>query len=89
VCLGDKNIFACLFVEEFNAGAKSSKVTVPSAYVFLLHLWKAADADKKLVHLSCYILDGTLLSYNLNKYLPSQLAAATIFIVRRTVGRNN
>ena len=50
---------------------------------------KAAHADKKIVQLSCYILDGTLQSYNMLHYLPSQLAAASIYIARRTVGRNS
>lgn len=49
---------------------------------------KAAHADKKIVQLSCFILDGTLQSYNMLHYLPSQLAAAAVFIARRTVGRN-
>jgi Cyclin, C-terminal domain len=50
---------------------------------------KAAHADKKIVQLSCYILDGTLQSYQLLHYLPSQLAAAAVFIARRSVGRNS
>lgn len=63
-------------------------VTVPSAHVFLVRMLKAGHADKKIVQLSCYILDGTLQSYNLLHYLPSQLAAAAVYIARRTVGRN-
>jgi len=63
-------------------------ITVPSAHVFLVRFLKAGHADKRIVQLSCYILDGTLQSYNLLHYLPSQLAAAAVFIARRTVGRN-
>lgn len=63
-------------------------ITVPSAHVFLVRHLKAGHADKKIVQLACYILDGTLQSYNLLHYLPSQLAAAAVFIARRTVGRN-
>jgi len=37
---------------------------------------------------SCFLLDSTLQSYNLLQYIPSQLAAATVFIARRHVGRN-
>ena len=62
------------------------QISVPSAHCFLMRYLKAARADKKIVHLSCYILDGTLQSYSLNNYLPSQLAAAAVFIARRTVG---
>lgn len=65
------------------------QITVPSAHAFLVRFLKAAHADKKIVQLSCYILDGTLQSYSLNHYLPSQLAAAAVFIARRTVGRNS
>ena len=63
-------------------------VTIPSAHAFLVRYLKAGHADKKIVQLSCYILDGTLQSYNLLHFLPSQLAAAAVFIARRVVGRN-
>jgi hypothetical protein len=65
------------------------QITIPSAHAFLVRYLKAAHADKRIVQLSCYILDGTLQSYNLLHYLPSQLAAAAVFIARRTVGRNS
>lgn len=65
------------------------KITIPSAHAFLVRFLKAAHADKKMVQLSCYILDGTLQSYNLLHYLPSQLAAGAVFIARRCVGRNS
>jgi hypothetical protein len=64
-------------------------ITIPSAHAFLVRFLKAAHADKRIVQLSCFILDGTLQSYNLLHYLPSQLAAAAVFIARRTVGRNS
>uniref|UniRef100_A0A7S4AAP4 Cyclin N-terminal domain-containing protein n=1 Tax=Pseudo-nitzschia australis TaxID=44445 RepID=A0A7S4AAP4_9STRA len=64
-------------------------ITIPSAHAFLVRYLKAAHADKRIVQLSCFILDGTLQSYNLLHYLPSQLAAAAVFIARRTVGRNS
>jgi cyclin B len=65
------------------------QITIPSAHAFLVRYLKAAHADKRIVQISCYILDGTLQSYNLLHYLPSQLAAAAVFIARRTVGRNS
>ena len=65
------------------------QITIPSAHAFLVRYLKAAHADKRIVQISCYILDGTLQSYNLLHYLPSQLAAASVFIARRTVGRNS
>ena len=63
-------------------------VTVPTAHFFLIRYLKAGHADKKIVQLSCYLLDGTLQAYHLLHYLPSQLAAAAVFIARRNVGRN-
>jgi len=65
------------------------KITIPSAHAFLVRYLKAAHADKKMVQISCYILDGTLQSYNLLRYLPSELAAASVLLARRIVGRNS
>lgn len=64
------------------------QITFPSAHAFLVRVLKAGHADKKIVQLSCYILDGTLQSYNLLHYSPSRLAAAAVYLARRTVGRN-
>mmetsp|Transcript_37802 Transcript_37802/g.113050 ORF Transcript_37802/g.113050 Transcript_37802/m.113050 type:complete len:102 (+) Transcript_37802:611-916(+) len=38
--------------------------------------------------LACYILDGTLQSYSLLHYLPSQLASAAVLITRKCAGRH-
>jgi hypothetical protein len=65
------------------------QITIPSAHAFLVRFLKAAHADKRIVQLSCYVLDGTLSSFPLLNYLPSQLAAAAVFIARRTIGRNS
>jgi len=65
------------------------QITIPSAHAFLVRYLKAAHADKKMVQLSCYFLDGTLQSYNLLRYLPSELAAASVLLARRIVGRNS
>ena len=64
------------------------QITMPSAHSFLVRFLKAGHADKKIVQLSCFLLDGTLQNYGLLQYLPSQLAAAAVFIARRHVGRN-
>ncbi|KAL7518733.1 hypothetical protein ACHAWX_003542 [Stephanocyclus meneghinianus] len=77
-----------LEMEEVILKALEYQITIPSAHAFLVRYLKAAHADKKIVQLSCFILDGTLQSYNMLHYLPSQLAAAAVFIARRTVGRN-
>ena len=76
-------------MEEKVLKALEYQITIPSAHAFLVRYLKAAHADKKIVQLACYVLDGTLQSYNLLHYLPSQLAAASVFIARRCVGRNS
>mmetsp|Transcript_37090 Transcript_37090/g.42317 ORF Transcript_37090/g.42317 Transcript_37090/m.42317 type:complete len:349 (-) Transcript_37090:212-1258(-) len=64
------------------------RITIPTAHAFLVRYLKAAHADRSIVQISCYILDGTLQSYSLLQYLPSQLASAAIMIARRTIRRN-
>jgi len=78
-----------LDMEETVLKALEYQITIPSAHAFLVRYLKAAHADKKMVQLSCYILDGTLQSYELLHYLPSELAAAAVLIARRCVGRNS
>jgi len=78
-----------LEMEELVLRTLEYKITIPSAHAFLVRFLKAAHADKKMVQLSCYILDGTLQSNKLLHYLPSQLAAAAVLIARRCVGRNS
>jgi hypothetical protein len=65
------------------------QINVPTAHDFLVCFLRVAHADKRTKQLSSYILDGTLLSYSLNQYLPSQLAAAAVFIAGRTIGRKS
>jgi hypothetical protein len=75
-------------MEEVILKSLNYQITIPSAHAFLIRYLKAGHADKKIVQLSCFILEGTLQSYNMLSYLPSQLAAGAIFIARRTFGRN-
>ena len=76
-------------MEESVLKALNYKVTIPSAHTFLIRFLKAAHADKRMVQLSYYILDGSLQCDKLLQYLPSQLAAASIFVARRVIGRNS
>lgn len=63
------------------------QITQPSAHTFLVRYLKAGHADKEMSQLACYLLDGTLLSYSMLNYLPSQLAAASVFLARHACGR--
>ena len=64
------------------------RISFPTAHTFLVRYLKAANASTQIVHLSYFILDGTLQSYYLLHFLPSQLAAAAVFVARKAVGRN-
>jgi cyclin B len=89
ICAGSYTKAEILEMEETILKTLNYQVTIPSAHAFLVRYLKAAKADVQIVRLSCYILDGTLLSYDLLQYRPSQLAAAAVLIARRTVGRRN
>lgn len=64
------------------------QITQPSAHTFLVRYLKAGHASKEITQMACYLLDGTLQSYNLLHYLPSQLAAASVFLARHSGGKN-
>jgi len=75
-------------MEEILLRTLKYRVTIPSAHTFLIRFLKAAHADKSMVQLTYYILDSTLQCNGLLDFLPSQLAAASIFVARRCIGRN-
>lgn len=64
------------------------QITQPSAHTFLVRYLKAGHADREMSSLACYLLDGTLQSYSMLNYLPSQLAAAAVFLARHACGRH-
>jgi cyclin B len=75
-------------MEELVLKVLSYNMTVPTAHIFLVRYLKAAHADRKMVQIACYVLDGTLASYTLLHYRPSQLAAAAVMIARKALNRN-
>ena len=89
ICAGSYTKDEILEMEEKILKRLDYRITIPSAHAFLVRYLKAAKADARIVQLSCFILDGTLLNYGLLRYLPSQLAAAAVMIARRAVGRRN
>jgi len=64
------------------------QVTVSTSFDFLVRSLTAAHADKEMVCLSRFLLEGTLPNYDLLEYLPSQLACAAVMIARKIHGRN-
>ena len=83
ICDGSYTRLEILDMEERILTKLKYNVTVPTAHAFLVRYLKAAHASHGVVHLSRYILDGTLTCYKLLKYLPSQLAAAAVLIARK------
>jgi hypothetical protein len=43
------------------------------------------EKEMLMAHMAMYILEGTLGSYNLLHYLPSQMAAASVYLARKTL----
>jgi hypothetical protein len=70
-------------------GALNYRINVPCAHAFLVRYLRAVDATTDVVNLSHYVLDGTLQSYYLLNFLPSQLAAAAVYISRKTDGEDD
>jgi G2/mitotic-specific cyclin-B, other len=64
------------------------RLTVPTAYCFLLRYLKAAHADRKIVQLSCYVAERMLQEHRMLAHLPSAVASCAIFLARRNLGRN-
>jgi cyclin B len=64
------------------------QISIPTTYKFLLRFLNAGHADHKIIYLSCYIMELTMLNVDFVEYLPSQLAAAAVYLARRAVGRN-
>ena len=76
-------------MEETMLKSLNYQITIPNAYKFLKRFLNAAHANRNLCYLASYIIEGSLLSYDMiKKYKPSQLAAAAILIARDAVGRN-
>ena len=57
-----------------------------SSYDLLVEYLKVCKADKKLAQLSCFALDSTLSSFEILKNPPSMVAAASLYMARRTNG---
>lgn len=64
--------------------ALNYQISKPTAHMFLIRYTRAAHADKEIVQSASYIAEGTLLDGELSStFLPSQLAAASVYIARR------
>ena len=62
--------------------ALNYQISKPTSHVFLIRYLRAAHADKRATQIASYLMEGALLSFDLLKYKPSQLAAASVFLAR-------
>ncbi|KAL5214883.1 hypothetical protein ABZP36_004035 [Zizania latifolia] len=62
-------------------------MSVPTPYVFMRRFLKAANSDKQLELLSFFILELSLVEYQMLKYKPSLLAAAAVYTAQCAINR--
>lgn len=62
-------------------------MSVPTPYVFMRRFLKAAQSDKKLELLSFFIIELSLVEYDMLKFPPSLLAASAIYTALSTITR--
>lgn len=82
ICDGGYTKNDILHAEEMILKTLDYKISVPTANAFLARYIKAGELDTKATNMAKYILETTLLSYNLMQFPPSQLAAAAVMIAR-------
>eukprot|EP00698_Gefionella_okellyi_P025006 TRINITY_DN9014_c0_g1_i1.p1 TRINITY_DN9014_c0_g1~~TRINITY_DN9014_c0_g1_i1.p1 ORF type:complete len:362 (-),score=88.60 TRINITY_DN9014_c0_g1_i1:343-1428(-) len=62
------------------------ELTIATPNVFLKRFLKAAGGDARTNHLAAYIMELTLVDYDMLQYLPSTTAAAAVSIALHTMG---
>jgi Cyclin, N-terminal domain/Cyclin, C-terminal domain len=77
-----------IVTEKIILSALHCRVSLPTANTFLGVFLAMAKLDNDTKNLAHYILDGTLSSYKLLQYLPSELAAAAFLIACHRTGKN-
>ncbi|XP_020573172.1 G2/mitotic-specific cyclin-2-like [Phalaenopsis equestris] len=68
-----------LQMESLMANTLQFNLSVPTPYVFMRRFLKAAMSDMRLELLSSYIIELSLIEYEMLKYSPSMLAAAAVY----------
>jgi cyclin B len=63
------------------------QISAPNSRSFLsIYLLTASQADECITSISHFIVDATLVSYNLLEYLPSEIACAALLLARKIKG---
>eukprot|EP00879_Flechtneria_rotunda_P016000 GHRR01016733.1.p1 GENE.GHRR01016733.1~~GHRR01016733.1.p1 ORF type:complete len:285 (+),score=90.51 GHRR01016733.1:484-1338(+) len=65
----------------------SFQLAVPTAKTFQRRYLQAAAADEKLHYLSAFLLELSLMDEQMLKYVPSQVAAASVYLANNILGR--
>ncbi|MED6133791.1 G2/mitotic-specific cyclin-1 [Stylosanthes scabra] len=60
-------------------------MSVPTSYVFMKRFLKAAQADRKLELLAFFLIELSLVEYEMLKFSPSLLAAAAVYTAQCTI----
>jgi cyclin B len=61
------------------------RITVPTAFVFLNRLLKAAEADSTLELLATFVVERSLQEYRMLQHAPSKVASAGVNMAMRTL----
>lgn len=56
-------------------------INVPTAHTFLCR-YLICDASKKLIQVACYVCERLLQDHKYHKYLPSEIAAVSVYVSR-------
>ncbi|KAF4373795.1 hypothetical protein F8388_007701 [Cannabis sativa] len=74
-----------LEMEKLMLNTLQFNMSVPTPYVFMKRFLKAAQSDKKLELLSFFMIELSLVEYEMLKYSPSLLAAAAVYTAQCTL----
>eukprot|EP01041_Mallomonas_annulata_P008985 gene8985-18595_t len=77
-----------LEMETLVVNALEYNLTVPTIHSFLCRFLKAAHADRTMVQLACYLAERTLQEYSMVKFLPSVIAASSVYVARKSLRRH-
>ena len=77
-----------LSMEEKMVKALKYRMTIASIHCFMMRYLKAGHADRRMVWLASYISERMLQEYSMLKYLPSMIAACSVYIARKNLARN-
>ncbi|KAJ4702281.1 Cyclin [Melia azedarach] len=74
-----------LDMEKLMVNTLQFNMSVPTPYVFMRRFLKASQSDKKLELLSFFLIELSLVEYEMLKFPPSLLAAASIYTAHCTL----